>query len=254
MRAFAAKESIKRVRLGLDVPTFADVRNASLKLMQISLQNSSASPSEQLAAAQRTIEALETKIDEQSGELAYFDTEHKEAEGRAELAELNAASLNSRVDDLLGRLKSRGIDPDAELKIPTKWTDFIDWCDEKFAGRLVLNSAARRQVKKADFVYVEQAARCLRWLAVECRNRRIEGGDGSIREETVEDGIRNTHCGSDEYKTLWHGQRCDVEWHIKNGGNVRDPSRCLRIYYFWDSANQLIVVDEMPNHRRTDAT
>ena len=45
-----------------------------------------------------------------------------------------------------------------------------------------------------------------------------------------------------------------VEWHIKNGGNTRDPRRCLRIYYFWDEDSQQVVIATMPAHIQTGAT
>jgi hypothetical protein len=98
------------------------------------------------------------------------------------------------------------------------------------------------------------AARCLLWLANEGRERRIEGGEGSLGEQVIVEGVRNSHCGGDAFEIDWHSQRHVVDWHIKNGGNTRDPRRCLRIYYFWDPATQQIVVAEMPAHRRTSAT
>jgi hypothetical protein len=42
--------------------------------------------------------------------------------------------------------------------------------------------------------------------------------------------------------------------HFKNGGNTRDPERCLRIYYFWDDESQQVVVGSLPGHLDTRAT
>ena len=39
-----------------------------------------------------------------------------------------------------------------------------------------------------------------------------------------------------------------------SGGNTRDPSRCLRIYYCFDEQTQQIIVSDMPAHRRTAAS
>ncbi len=44
------------------------------------------------------------------------------------------------------------------------------------------------------------------------------------------------------------GKRVEVEWHVKNGGNTTDPTRCLRIYYFWDDAEERVVIASMPDH------
>ncbi len=82
----------------------------------------------------------------------------------------------------------------------------------------------------------------------------MNGGEGSLREEPVEDGIKNAHCGRDQYDVTWQGALYTADWHIKNGGNTRDPRRCLRIYYFWDPSTQQIVVTDMPAHKVTDAS
>lgn len=67
-------------------------------------------------------------------------------------------------------------------------------------------------------------------------------------------GIRNEPCGADAFCIDWQGERREVKWHIKNGGNTRDPARCLRIYYFWDEAGRQVVIASMPAHIRTEAT
>lgn len=82
----------------------------------------------------------------------------------------------------------------------------------------------------------------------------LSGGDGSAREEPVSDGVRNAHCGKDSFDFTWQGNQYTADWHIKNGGNTRDPSRCLRIYYAWDASTQQMIVADMPYHRRTGAT
>lgn len=71
---------------------------------------------------------------------------------------------------------------------------------------------------------------------------------------TIMDGIQNASCGADTYDFDWNGRRFSADWHIKNGGNTRDPIRCLRIYYCFDTQTQQIVVADMPAHRRTGAT
>jgi hypothetical protein len=143
---------------------------------------------------------------------------------------------------------------DANVELPEAWADFSGWCDVHLAGRVVLSPAARHAVRAPMFTDVQMAARCLLWLANNCRARRLEGGEGSLRDEVVEDGIRNSHCGEDQFDLTWQGLRYTADWHIKSGGNTRDPVRCLRIYYFWEPNTQQIVVADMPAHRRTSAT
>jgi hypothetical protein len=42
--------------------------------------------------------------------------------------------------------------------------------------------------------------------------------------------------------------------HLKNGGNTRDPMRCLRIYFFWDDDEQQVVVGSLPAHLENHMT
>lgn len=45
-----------------------------------------------------------------------------------------------------------------------------------------------------------------------------------------------------------------LDWHLKNGGNMHDPARCLRVYYFWDDDNQQVVIGSLPSHLPTRAS
>jgi hypothetical protein len=109
-------------------------------------------------------------------------------------------------------------------------------------------------VRKPEYDSPDVAARCLLWLANDYRDHRLEGGEGSLRDHVLENGIRNSPCGADEFRIWWQGQQHTADWHIKNGGNTRDPRRCLRIYYFWDPTTQQVVIADMPAHRHSAAT
>ena len=134
--------------------------------------------------------------------------------------------------------------------LPDRWDLFNGWCEDKLAGRVLLTPQARRGLRSAEFEDIHLAARCLLWLAKELRDAKIYGNDGSLRDRVVEPGIANAHCGADTFEMEWQGKQCLVEWHIKSGGNSRDPRYCLRIYYFWDAPSQHVVIAALPAHRR----
>jgi hypothetical protein len=254
MQSLAATESIRRTVLGRDVLAFAAIRSAALALNQQRLEREGASESEQLRAANDRIAALEKQQEDQKASLDYFDSEHQKAEARAEAAEEQARASAFRIQQLIEQIKSLNGSAEENITLPESWGEFTDWVDQYLAGRVVLSPTARRSVRSPEFEDARLAARCLLWLANEGRDRRINGGEGSLREEVIEEGVRNSHCGSDQYDLNWQGQRQTADWHIKNGGNTRDPKRCLRIYYFWDAATHQIVVADMPAHRRTSAS
>ncbi|WP_339862553.1 hypothetical protein [Thalassospira alkalitolerans] len=254
MRQLAAQESILRTKLGHDVLTFATIHNANLQLRQQNLREEDASASDQLVAANDRIDALEKQVASLGAEQDYYISEYEKERTRAELSEAQAQKSAYRIQHLTDQIKAKGDDPDQNIAVPASWQELRAWCDEQLAGRLVLTPNAHHGARNPVFTDVETTARCLLWLASECREKRINGGGGSINNVTIMEGIQNASCGTDSYEFDWNGRRFSADWHIKNGGNTRDPMRCLRIYYCFDPQTQQIIVSDMPAHRRTGAT
>ncbi|MFQ3665277.1 MAG: hypothetical protein SNJ79_04460 [Sphingomonadaceae bacterium] len=253
LREAVAQASLRRTRIGKDVLSFAEIRSASLEVRQARLSTESGSATDQLAAARAQIIALQEQLAKLEEEKTYYLDEYEKERDRAETAEAQAQKARWRIQQLTAQLLAGGTDPDEEMELPSTWAEFADWADEQLAGRLVLTPSARRGVRKPAYESVETAARCLLWLATEGRDGFLNGG-GTLSNITVLDGIRNAPCGADSYEFRWSGRIHAAEWHIKNGGNTRDPVRCLRIYYGLDTQSKQIIVSDMPAHRRTGAT
>lgn len=253
IRARVAQFSTRAVRLGEDILPFAQLRSYARKAEQDRLAISGASDSDKLLAAENQIAAIAKELSEAKDMEQYALEEERKAQLRAAEAESRERNATAQIQLLLQRLADSGAAEQDAQGLPTTWSDFEDWCDSALVGRVALTGAARRGCKKALYADVEQVARCLLWLAGECRNRLLEGG-GSLRDEPVEDGIRNAPCGSDEFAFSWQAQRLMADWHVKTGGNTRAPENCLRIYYGWDEQTQQIIVADMPGHRRTSAS
>lgn len=253
LRALAAEVSISETRLGKDVLDFAAVRTASRKLRKTDLSNQAAPDEELLKTAEELVESLESQIEEKDKEIDGYIAEIEVAEDRALAAEQENRSLLFRVRQLQAALADGGEAPTEEAPLPQDWSEFTDWLDQTYPDKVLLTPAARRMARSPEFEDVTQVARSIAWLATVQNDRRVNGG-GSLRDVQVENGIVNSPCGGDSYTADWKGRRYEVDWHIKNGGNVRDPRRCLRIYYFWEAETQQTVVDHLPSHRRTSAT
>lgn len=183
----------------------------------------------------------------------WLSDEHTSIEEHAQSLEQQLRGAQFRIQQLLDQIKARGDEPDAGIQLPESWDAFADWCDEVLGGRVALSGRARRETKSAGFNDPQTAARCLLWLANEYRDSRINGASGGLRKP-VDEGIHNERCGADRFDFDWGTRKVSVEWHLKNGGNTRDPRRCLRIYYFWDEESQMVVIATMPAHIRTGAT
>jgi hypothetical protein len=253
MRSIAAKDSLGRSRLGKDVVPFSTIRNAGLELKQRTLIEQGATAGDVLATATDRIKALEQQINEEKAAQDFYVSEHDKAVERAAAAEEQHRASAYRIQELLDQLQVSGQAQLTRTELPSNWEDFANWADVALAGKLVLTPNARRQTRSPQFENVDLAARCLTWLGSVCRKRRLDGG-GELQDQIVEEGVRNAHCGSDEFDFDWQGLRYTADWHIKSGGNTRDPKRCLRIYYGWDESTRQILIADMPGHRRTEAS
>jgi len=254
IRWLVASESIKRRRLGEEVVAFADVREAGHDFERERLRSTGSGAQLQLNAAQEQITSLKEDLRRANSETDQWMAEYERVDFESKNFERQFRGANLRVQQLLSQIQARGESPDSNVQLPGSWDDFADWCDETLAGRVVLCGRARRELKAPAYESPETAARCLLWLANEYRDSRMIGGSGDLRKP-IEEGIHNDRCGSDSFEFTWsNDQKVLVEWHIKNGGNTREPRRCLRIYYFWDELQQLVVVVSLPAHLRTGAT
>lgn len=253
LRALAAEVSISETRLGKDVLDFAAVRTASRKLRKTDLSNQAAPDEELLKTAEELVESLEKQIEEKDKEIDGYIAEVEATEDRARAADQENRSLLFRVRQLQAALAEGGEAPTTEPPLPQDWSEFTDWLDQTYPDKVLLTPAARRMARSPEFEDVTLVARAIAWLATIQHDRRVNGG-GSLRDVQVENGILNSPCGGDTYAADWKGRRYEVDWHVKNGGNVRDPKRCLRIYYFWEAETQQTIIDHLPSHRRTSAT
>jgi hypothetical protein len=250
----AASGSVRRLRLGVDILSFASLRSHGLERRQAELREAGATEREQLEAAQNQIVMLKEQIEEAEKYQQEFSNLHAQAEERAEAAETQQRASSFRIQQLLDQLKAVGAIPDERIQLPDNWNDFANWCDINLAGRVILTPQSRRGLRSPLFGDIELAAKCLLWLANDYRVFKLSSETGTLRDVVIAPGVVNAHCGTDVFKIDWQSSSHDVEWHIKKGGNTRDPARCLRIYYFWDESSQQVVIASMPAHRRTDAS
>ncbi|MGA7524075.1 MAG: hypothetical protein WBW84_16605 [Acidobacteriaceae bacterium] len=254
LRWIAANGSVRRLNLGRDVVAFASLKAEEIQQRQARLAQTGASEREQLEAAEERLALMEVQLAEAVNYQQEFSDLHAAAEERAEAAETQLRAATFRIQQLLSEVKGAGTAPDSQIPLPETWAEFTNWCDVNLAGRVLLTPRARRALRDAVYEDVQLAAKSLLWLANEFREAKMGEPDGSLRDRIVAPGVLNAHCGSDSFMIEWQDKSHDVEWHIKNGGNTHDPTRCLRIYYFWDDQSQQVVIATMPAHIRTDAT
>lgn len=249
----AAAASLRRNTLGREIVRFSEVQSAALRRAQHRAPRPTAEATDLAEAAEALIRSVEKERDEARNEADRAVALAAEAEERARAAETALRGATARIRQLEEALRDRGQDAASGLPAPSSWPELVTWCDTALAGRLALAPAARKGVKKALFRDVGLVARCLAWLATECRARRLSGG-GALANAPIAPGIENAPCGGDTFRFDYQGRQLWADWHVKNGGNTRDPERCLRIYYAWDEESGLVIVADLPAHRRTGAS
>ena len=201
----------------------------------------------ELQAGQERIKALEAKVQDVEAESKWLSDEHAAMETRAQAAEAELEQAKVRIRELEGQLALLKVN--ARSGAPRSWSEFSSWCERSFSGKIMFSERAKREVKKPKFKDVAAAAKGISWLANEYRAQRLSGGGGDLRGPNSS-GLSNEPCGGTRFTIPWGGKQMDVKWHLKNGGNTHDPTRCLRIYYFWDDTNKQVVVASMPGHYR----
>jgi len=252
LQSLVAAFSLRSIRVGQDVLSFSAVRSTALRLQQEEELSAGVDEGTRLRSAMERIEALQGEVSDAKAMEEFAIDEQQKAQARAEAAEAQLAAASSQIQHLVGLLKAAGADPDRQVQPPSSWQEFPDWADRHLAGRVTLTGAARRSIKGAELEDVALAARCLMWLAGPYRDRRMNGGGAP--DMVIEEGIRNTPCGSDAFEFDWQRHRLMADWHVKTGGNTRDPRHCLRIYYAFEPNSGQVVIADMPGHRRTGAT
>jgi len=260
----AAKNSSLSNDEARDLPPFTKAKQISLQAQRELAKNDSDYPAllaladGELKEKQREIESLESMVSEE-------EQKRHEAEDRAnELASTNSF-LRQRVIELersnLPELVSEGD------HAPTSYDEIPAWVESKYPGRLRLLSRAMRELKDAQFDDVGLVVSALIYLATVFWRMKTEGGMELVRDNEqalAELGIKNEPSGAehllreqgDTFLVQWGmaGSKKLLDMHLKNGGNTRDPARCLRIYYFWDDETQQILIGSLPAHLSTRAS
>lgn len=258
---FISNQTIDQDR---ELPSFRRVREFALEHRRIAEEARGASDNELLGILKAQLEEKKKEAEETLSMAAEEDRLRQEAVADKGQLEGQIAYLRQRNAQLEAIASSTAVEVDDTY--PETLDELNDWAEEKLAGRVVLTPRALRDAKGSSFADVAQVFRCLEYLAGEYRDMRIHGVDEVPEGETklASLGVQNLPSGK-EHKLRALGDAFLVRWgsgnrkhlldmHLKNGGNTRDPARCLRIYYFWDDDTRQVIVGSLPAHLRTDAT
>jgi len=224
------------------VPTFRDIvsmeGNSLLACGEREAFMDDADEFVEISALRRRLAEARSLLARRSSELIKAEARIRELEGRG------APAPPSDAGGCAGRPLPRTLDEVALLAAT------------ELNGKVLLAKKAMKAMKASPYAFPVAAYRALEILAREYRTMRIEGGAdreaafaGALQEARLENMPIPPRIRS-ERKTLGaltEGGR-SAEWHLRSSGNPNDPTKCLRVYYFWDADRQAAVVTHMPGY------
>ena len=210
------------------------------------------------------IEAANDKCNELQNEL-----NAKEAESLAIMEERDGyKDENWRLRERNHKLKEeithrKAGEPIEAESIPDDYPSLCDYVDEELVDGLILHPKAKRGLKNSRYEDSTLVYNALLLLATKYREMRTGDDDAkrAFENECQSLGLQlgravsKTRAGQEgeEYWRNWHGRRFLLQDHLKKGDS-RDERRCLRIYFFWDDDEQIVVVGWLTSHLDTSHT
>jgi hypothetical protein len=264
--ARAAGFSTRSIDEDRELPTFTKAKQVALQVSRQTRESEGGDMASLLELALQELDEQRRGMDDIEALAADEERKRIEAEQRSAAVEGTNEWLRQRVLDLEARLAQQD-GPQGQQPLPDSYDQLKEWADRNLPGRVLISPRAQRDAKDSPFSDVALVYRCVEILGNEYWRMRSEGGRAAIEDfdkALKELGVRNERTGQDAllreqgdtFLVSWGagGRKHLLEWHLKNGGNTRDPARCLRIYYFWDDDAQQVIVGSLPGHLHTRAS
>ena len=231
---------------------------------------------EQRVASSQSKKALIASYDEQllqlqkqsDENLSLADSYYQDCEvlrGECEQQRQLIGQLKAQVTTLQYRLENAtGESTDQNVPVDGSYVDIGEWITEYYPGRLRLIPRAARSLKTACYAEPSLVYKSLKLLATHYYDYRM----GVISYEQFMDSCKAIDPGleergaitdvaagmqGDEYYVQYQGKKRKLERHLAKG-NSKDQRYCLRIYFFWDDQDQIVVIGDLPHHLDTCAT
>jgi hypothetical protein len=255
----AYEYTTRRPDLEQRLPSFTRVRNIALSRRQVDLERDG---DQRAIIVNLQAQTQELSRDAQTWEALAHEEMSRRVRFQDQADQLKAQNdwMRSELDRFRQQVQtSTGSRADAPIPIPRDVGKLGEWAHQAVPGRLTLLPRAIKAAKQGFYRDTEQVVKALRLLADEYRDMKI--GYASEAKARFDRALQDLHLRceptlsdtrygefGDAYFVDWQGQRRVLDTHIKNGGNTRDPTRCLRIYFFWDDDEKQVVVGSLPGH------
>ena len=136
------------------------------------------------------------------------------------------------------------------------YKDVIELIDTQLKGLVFLTGRARRSLKKADYQDPQLVWKAVEFLATYYPKKRKaliteEEFLRRCREHKLKCELASTKVNAgmrgEQYFVNYNGKRRQLKLHLTDG-SAKEPRKCLRIYFFWDEDNAVVVIGHLPDH------
>lgn len=149
--------------------------------------------------------------------------------------------------------------PEDEIPLSSGYGEMSTWAEIYLPNKLLLLPRAVHSLDKAEYRSPELVYKALLLLAFEYRNSRLGiTDDKPFKEKCQELGLELRGAISKSGVTdnffvkypVGSNQQALLKFQLQKGVS-RQKRYCLRIYFFWDEKNKLVVVGDLPAHLTT---
>jgi hypothetical protein len=246
LRSFTAI-TVKQSGLDQDLPSFRTVKQASLNFQLASLPTPLSD--ERSVILGEEVLLLRQQVQEKTDEFNYADSEVTAAQAERDQYRAQVMAMRALIGRLEDQLEASVLTPN----YPSDLAEIDDWALKNYAGRLILLNRAARACKKSPFQDPELIYRCLDRLARQYVDARRDGAavDGLFADL----GISLERTGDPDRLSQWkekyfiphRGTNRFLESHLKRGSDHNEATT-LRIYFFYDEDDEVVIVGHLPGH------
>lgn len=246
LRSFSAR-TVRDPRLEEELPPFRTIKNAAISQRISSLPSNGRSEREQLL--EKEVSLLKQAVKEKTEEFLYADSEVKGLEAERDRYRAQIAALRVRLDVVQAKLKAEHL----EIDYPETFEDLGAWVEAHFPDRLIVMNRAVRAARKSPFVEPQLVYKSLEVLANGYVDARRSG-------QSIDDlfsciGVHLERTGDpttlgqwrEQYFVPHRGRDRFLEWHLKKGSD-KNEQNTMRIYFFYDEDDEVVVVGHLPGH------
>ena len=238
---------------------------AHQQLLQEQRASSEQSQDELISSFEEQLEQLKKQNDETMSLADSYANDCALCKGENDQLRQRIGRLTAQISVLRTQLQQcSGQAMEQTVPEDGSYADIEDWIGRYYPDRLFLHPRAARSLKSAAYENVKLVYQCLKLLASSyydyCTGQgtyeRFIDACKQVDPGLAEGGsITDAAAGmqGDSYFLQYNGKKRKLERHLTKG-NSKDRRHCLRIYFFWDDQDQVVVIGDLPHHLDTSTT